>query len=497
MANVDKILEVKHISKSFPGVKALDDVSLDVRRGEVLALIGENGAGKSTLIKIMTGAGQPDEGEIVFEGVSYPALTPAKAMEIGIGAVYQEFTLAPTLSVAENIYLGQQVNDGPVRNYALMCQKAQAQIQRLGVTIDPKILVRDLTVAYKQLVEICKALARDAKFLIMDEPTAPLTDDEVALLFGIIHDLKAQGISIIYISHKLDELFEVSDRVTVMCDGKVVTTQNTNEMTKDELIMYMVGRKLSDNFPARPVHYGDVVLEVKNLSGQGVAPISFQLRAGETLGLAGLVGAGRTELARLIFGADPKFGGEVLIDGKVVDIKSPKDAIKHGIGLVCEDRKQQGGLLDMPVRFNITLPILERLSKLTVIDKSEERTVVDKQVKDLSIKTPTVEQLARNLSGGNQQKIVLAKWLASDMRVLILDEPTRGIDVGSKYEIYRLINKLADSGMAVIVISSEMEECLGLTDRMIILHEGEYMTTLEKENYSQELVLKYASGETI
>jgi len=361
--------------------------------------------------------------------------------------------------------------------------------------MDPKMLVRDLTVAYKQLVEICKAVARNAKLLIMDEPTAPLTDDEVELLFKIIHDLKGQGITIIYISHRLDELFRVSDRVTVMCDGRVVTTKDTSDVTKDQLIMYMVGREISENFPKRNRKYGDVVLEVKNFSGSGVKPISFKLRAGEILGFAGLVGAGRTELARLIFGADPRESGQIYINGKEAKIKSPKDAIKYGIGLVCEDRKSQGVLINMPVGFNITLPIIERISKLTVISTGHENQIIQKQIGDLSIKTPSSGQKAANLSGGNQQKIVLGKWLASESQVLILDEPTRGIDVGSKQEIYKLINQLAERGKAIIVISSEMEEMLGLTDRMVILHEGRYMTTLEKEDYSQERVLRYASGE--
>ena len=352
-----------------------------------------------------------------------------------------------------------------------------------------------MTVAYKQLVEIAKAIAKNAKLIIMDEPTAPLTDDEVDILMKIVHELKAEGISIIFISHRLDELYRVADRVTVMRDGEVIITKEVNELSKADLIYYMVGRELKESFPSRSIAYGDVALEVKDLTGSGVAPVSFSVRRGEIVGLAGLVGAGRTELARLIFGADPKDGGEIFVDGKKVEIRSPRDAVDHGIGYVSEDRKQSGVLLRMPISKNITLPILKRISHLGVVDTKKEAEVVTKQIDDMRIRTPSAEQLAGNLSGGNQQKVVLGKWLASDSKILILDEPTRGIDVGAKQEIYKLINQLAEEGMAIIVISSEMEEVLGLTDRMLILYEGHFMAELKKEDYSQERVLQYASGE--
>ena len=496
MNNADTILKLSNIKKSFPGVRALKNVSLDVKRGEVHALIGENGAGKSTLIKIITGAYVPDSGIITFEEQEYTSLTPHLAISLGIGAVYQEFTLAPTLSVAENIFLGQKVNEGIVRDYKLMCKKAGEIIGRLGVTINPRQLVRNLSVAYKQLIEICKCLAQNSKFLIMDEPTAPLTDEEVDQLFKIIEELKAQGITIIYISHRLDEIFRVSDRVTVMRDGEIITTKNIYEVDKPQLIKYMVGRELSERFPERKESYGDIALEVKDLVGGGVGPVSFKLKKGEILGISGLVGAGRTELAEMIFGAARKDSGEIYVDGQRADIRSPHDAIRHGIGLVCEDRKSKGLLLRKSVGFNISLPIIELLSRLTVVDSGTEKEVINKQINNLDIKTPSAYQLTGNLSGGNQQKVVLGKWLANDSDILILDEPTRGIDVGSKHEIYKLINGLAEEGKAIIVISSEMEEMLGLTDRMIILYEGSYMTTLEKEDYSQELILQYASGET-
>ena len=491
----DNILTLKNVTKRYPGVVALSDVSIEVRRGEVLALIGENGAGKSPMIKTITGAIQPDEGVITFEGQGYKALNPTLTRDLGIAAIYQEFTLAPTLTVAENIFMGQKVNEGPVRNTKLLFEKAQQVLDRFGVDINPRSLVRDLTVAYKQLVEIAKAIAKNAKLIIMDEPTAPLTDDEVDILMKIVHELKAEGISIIFISHRLDELYRVADRVTVMRDGEVIITKEVSALSKADLIYYMVGRELKESFPARSITYGDVALEVKGLTGNGVAPISFSVRRGEVVGLAGLVGAGRTELARLIFGADPKDGGEIFVDGKKVEIRSPRDAVDHGIGYVSEDRKQSGVLLRMPISKNITLPILKRISHLGVVDTKKEAEVVKKQIGDMSIRTPSPEQLAGNLSGGNQQKVVLGKWLASNSKILILDEPTRGIDVGAKQEIYKLINKLAEEGLAVIVISSEMEEVLGLTDRMLILYEGQFMAELKKEDYSQERVLQFASGE--
>lgn len=491
----DNILTLKNITKRYPGVVALHDVSIEVRRGEVLALIGENGAGKSTMIKTITGAIRPDEGTISFEGKDYSALDPALTRDLGIAAIYQEFTLAPTLTVAENIFMGQRINSGPVRDTRLLFEKAQQVLDRFGVDINPRSLVRDLTVAYKQLVEIAKAIAKNAKLIIMDEPTAPLTDDEVDILMKIVHELKAEGISIIFISHRLDELYRVADRVTVMRDGEVIITKEVSELSKADLIYYMVGRELKESFPSRHIAYGDVALEVKDLTGSGVAPVSFSVRRGEIVGLAGLVGAGRTELARLIFGADPKDGGEIFVDGKKVEIRSPRDAVDHGIGYVSEDRKQSGVLLRMPISKNITLPILKRISHLGVVDTKKEAEVVTKQIDDMRIRTPSAEQLAGNLSGGNQQKVVLGKWLASDSKILILDEPTRGIDVGAKQEIYKLINQLAEEGMAIIVISSEMEEVLGLTDRMLILYEGHFMAELKKEDYSQERVLQYASGE--
>lgn len=498
MSNIenDVILKLSNVTKTYPGVVAMDNVSIEVKRGEIHALVGENGAGKSTLIKTITGAIEPDSGIITFEGKEYSKLTPAMSQDIGVAAIYQEIMLAPPLNVMENVFLGQYINDGPLVNKKLMYNMTEDILKGLHVKLSPKAIIRNLSVAYKQLVEISKAIAKKAKFLIMDEPTAPLTEDEVRVLMQTMQNLNEQGITILYISHRLEEIFNIADRVTVMRDGKVVTTKNIDEVDKAKLIYYMVGRELSETFPERKISYGETALEVKEISGSYNKPVSFSVKYGEILGIGGLVGAGRTELVRLIFGADPKESGEVLIEGKKVEIGSPKDAVDLGIGLVPEDRKNQGVMLNFPINKNITLPIVKRLSKLLgVIDTKMEVGIVDKQIRELNIRTPSPDQLANNLSGGNQQKVVLGKWLASESRILILDEPTRGIDVGAKQEIYRLINALAEKGKAIIVVSSDMEEMLKLTDRMIILYEGKYMKELYKKDYTQEKILQFASGE--
>lgn len=489
------ILSIKNITKTYPGVVALDNASIDIEEGEIHALIGENGAGKSTLIKTITGAIKPDSGEIIYKGSSYSEMNPVLTRSLGIEAIYQEFNLAPSLTVAENIFLGSKVDNSPILDRKKLNKEAQKVLSIFNMDISPRTEVRDLSVACMQLVEIAKAVARNAKLLIMDEPTAPLTDNEVDALFGLVNELKKQGVTIIYISHRLEELFRITDKVTVMRDGKVITTRVTKDFTKDELIYQMVGRELKETFPPRNVTYGDVILEVKNMCSPDVDNISFKLHKGEVLGLAGLVGAGRTELARLIFGADPKDSGEVYIDGQKAEIKSPKQAVKYGIGLVAEDRKAQGVLLKMSIRWNITIPILKELSNGLVINKKKENECVEKYKQSLNIKAPSAEQTVGNLSGGNQQKVALGKWLASDTKILIFDEPTRGIDVGAKQEIYQLINTLAKQGVGIIIISSEMEEILGMSDRLIVLAEGRQTGALEKDEFSQTTVLKYASGE--
>lgn len=494
---MENILEIRNLTKTYPGVIALNDLSLSVRRGECHAIIGENGAGKSTLIKSIAGAIEPDKGTVVFEGKEYASLDPTLAKEIGIGVIYQEFALCPALSAAENIFLGERLTSGAFQNREKMNQKAQEILDQFKVDgLKATMKVRDLSTAYQQLVEIAKTIARESKLIIMDEPTAPLTEREVEVLFRIIHKLKAEGITIIYISHRLDELYEVSDRVTVMRDGCYIMTTDTKDVSKDKLIAAMVGRELKKNFEARAVKTEEILLETKNLGGNGVQPFSIQLHKGEVLGFAGLVGAGRTEYAQLLFGAAEKECGEVYLNGERALIRSPQDAVKYGIGMVPEDRKLCGALLRMSISDNIVVSILKRISnRFSFVDKTQEKEIAAEQMQALQIKAPSADTLVNNLSGGNQQKVVLAKWLANDSSVLILDEPTRGIDVAAKQEIYKLINELAAQGKGIIVISSDMEEIIGIADRILILYEGRLSGELSREEFTQEQILKFASGE--
>lgn len=489
------ILEMKDIIKEYPGVKALDHMNLTVREGEVHALMGENGAGKSTLIKVISGAIRPNGGSIIYEGKPYEYMTPSLSKKLGIGVVYQEFNLVPELSVAENIFLGNKLTSGSVINRKLMNQKAKELMDSFGIDIDVTVPVRTLTVAYQQLVEITKTISNNVKVLIMDEPSAPLTNREITALFEIIRKLKERGTAIIYISHRMEEIFEIADRVTIMRDGEYVDTRLVSETTNSELIRLMVGRNLDEQYPAVDKQIGETVLEVKHLCTQALLKdVGFSVRKGEVLGLAGLVGAGRTETARAIFGADPVTSGEVWIDGKQVHIKCPKDAIKNGIALIPEDRKRHGVLLDMSIRDNISFIAVKDISTASVINSGKDRRMSEKYIDRLQIKCPTMEQLTKNLSGGNQQKVVLAKSLAANSRIIIFDEPTRGIDVGAKKEIYDLINQLASQGMAIIMISSEMPELLGMSDRIIVMHEGEVTGELSKEEATQVRILELASG---
>ncbi len=491
---LDPILSLRGITKIYPGVVALDDVSIDIAPGEIHALIGENGAGKSTLIKTITGAITPDSGAIVFEGEEYSSMTPALSKSLGIEAVYQEFNLAPSASVAENIFMGDRIGGGWLFSGAKVKQAAAKVLKQFDVDVNPSALVSELTVAKKQIVEIAKAVASNARLVIMDEPTAPLTDNEVEVLFEIIRQLKDHGVTIIYISHRLEELFEITDRVTVMRDGKVVETRPTEDFTKASLIVSMVGRTLSESFPPRDIEIGDVVLEARNMSGDGVVDASLQLRRSEILGLAGLVGAGRTELARLIFGADPRSSGQVFMHGEEISIKSPVDALRNRIGLLSEDRKTQGVILRASIKWNESITTLQKLSRFLVINRKEEDKAVSELSERLRVRTPSVEQLVMNLSGGNQQKVALAKWLASQCEVLIFDEPTRGVDVGAKQEIYQLMNDLVAEGLSIIMISSEMEEILGMSDRLLVMSEGRIAGVLEKDDFSQTAVLSLASN---
>lgn len=489
-------LKMVDVCKTYPGVLALDHVSLELRRGEVHALLGENGAGKSTLCKIIAGAQWMDSGEYYLFGEKIESLTPQEAKDKGIGMIYQEFNLVPYLKVYENLFLGKELHRGPNLDKKAMIEKTKEIFRQFQMEIDPEARICDLTNAYKQLVEIAKAILEDAKVLCMDEPTAPLTNREVEILFKLIEALKAKGVAIIYISHRLEELFAVSDRITVMRDGRYITTLNTSETSRGELIRLMVGRELSDTYPSRHVQRGEEVLRVEHLSSNvtDLHDVSFTLHRGEILGFSGLVGAGRTEVMRALFGADPKTSGDIYIHGKKVDIQKPRDAIAAGISLVPEDRKGQGVSLTMSIRENISLVKLKDLSNVLGVKRHKEHELVDKYIKALSIKTPSMEQLAKNLSGGNQQKVAVAKWLVMESDIIILDEPTRGVDVGAKYEIYTLMNQLVEAGKALIMISSEMPELIGMSDRILVMYQGSIRGELSGEAVTQEHILELASG---
>ncbi len=491
------MLEMRHISKTYPGVRALDDVSLTVHAAEVHALLGENGAGKSTLMKILAGAQRMDSGEIVLEGRPVFIDSPQRAMDFGISIIYQEFNLVPYLSAGENIFLGREPRaaiPGFV-DFRTLYSEAQRVIDRLGVRLDARTPVNRLSVAQQQMVEVAKATSKQAKIIIMDEPSATLTDHELQSLFALIRQLQADGVCIVYISHRLEEVFDVCDRATIMRDGKWIATKDVKDLTREEIIRLMVGRELKEAIPKVSAEVGAPALTVRGLTRAGVLhDVSFEVRQGEIVGLAGLVGAGRTETARVIFGADPMDSGSIEVFGIPVRIQSPQQAIEHGIGLVTEDRKQQGLVLGMTERENNTLANLGSLSTLGFIRRREEREAAEKYRKDLDIKTPSIEQLVQNLSGGNQQKVVLAKWLFTGSRILIFDEPTRGIDVGAKSEIYKLMNALAAQGVAIIMISSELPEVLGMSDRILVMHEGRIAGELSRQDATQERIMHLATG---
>lgn len=486
------ILEMRNITKLYPGVKALDNVTLQFKTGEIHALVGENGAGKSTLIKAASGAIEPTAGTIVIDGTSYPMLTPTMSSENGIAVVYQEFTLVPVMTAAENIFLGKFIRHGWFCDFREMNRQAADLFKRLKIQINPEAKVATLTTGYQQIVEIAKAVASNPKILIMDEPSAPLTTNEVESMLEIVRMLRREGVAIIYITHRLDEIFHIADRVSVLRDGQYITTRNIADTNKEELISFMVGRTLKETYPEREAAAGEVILELDNVTGNGVKNISFNLRKGEILGLGGLVGAGRTELAALIFGNAEIRGGEIRLRGRPLRPKTPGDAIAKGISLVPEDRKTQGLILNMSVRDNITVASVKKLSRRTFLNTRSEESFTQAQIDNLNIKTPSSRQLARNLSGGNQQKVVLGKWLGTDPEILIFDEPTRGIDVGAKQEIYKLMSGIAASGKSIIMISSEMEELLGMSDRVVVLSKGKVTGTLDRKDFSQEQVMKYA-----
>lgn len=491
----DPILRLTGICKSFPGVKALDNVSLTVLRGEVMALAGENGAGKSTLMKILSGSYSKEAGTIEFDGKPVEISSPKMAEELGLSIIHQELNILPNLTVAENMYLGRQPCRHGVVDWKHMNQSAAVLFQKLGIHLDVTIRARKLSVAQQQMVEIAKAVSYDAKLVIMDEPTSSLTDQETHILFRIIKDLSARGIAVIFITHRMEEIFEIADRVTVLRDGCYIGTKVISETTSGELISMMIGRTLTQQYPPRSAAQGEAILRVEHLSdGKKVKDISFELHAGEVLGFAGLVGAGRTETMRMIFGADSRKTGRIFLRGQEIHIHAPQDAIRHGISLVTEDRKQEGLLLRQPVQSNIVMVALRKVCRHHLIHYSSVRQAAEKYIQDLRIATPSANQKAVFLSGGNQQKVVVAKWLFADTQVVILDEPTRGIDVGAKREIYEIINQLAENGKGIIVVSSDMEEVLGISDRILVMYEGEIAGMVEKKDFSQQIVSEFAIG---
>jgi len=490
MKEKDMILELRNVSKYFPGVKALHDVSFGVEEGTVHALCGENGAGKSTLIKVLAGINLNYEGEVLFEGKIFNVKTPADAQKYGISVVHQELKLAETLSVAENIFLGNHIIRNGIVDWKNMREQAKKMLNELGLELDVNEPVENLTVARKQIVEICKAMNHKCKILIMDEPSATLTDKDLNILFAIIERLKEQGITIIYISHKLDEIFKICDNVTILRDGQHIKTMPVEGVSRQELINLMVGREMGLEYPKEIIELGEDILEVEHLTRKGVLEdISFTLRRGEVLGISGLVGSGRTELMRAILGIDKMNSGTIKLNGVVVQNKDLRQAINRGFGLVPEDRKKQGLIQMFSVKKNICMVSMDKVMKGGIVRNRLEKEYSLEYVKKLNIALSSISTEVQYLSGGNQQKVVIAKWLMQDSDIFIVDEPTRGIDVGAKSEIYKLINQLVKNGKSVIMISSELPEIIGMSDRVIVMHEGRCKGQLSRDEFSQEKIM--------
>jgi inositol transport system ATP-binding protein len=496
----EPLLRMTLISKRFPGVQALDNVGLEVLPGEVHALLGENGAGKSTLLKVLSGAQQPDSGTIEFGGQRLTMTSPHDAQRRGIVTIYQEFTLAPNMTIAENVFIGREPGTGVFVNWRKMAEETRAITTQLGLQLRPMSIVRNLNVAEQQMVEIARALSMKSRLIVMDEPTSALSSNEVAKLFRIIRDLKAQGLSIIFVTHRVEEVMQICDRYTVLRDGRLVGSGSIADTSIDNIIRLMVGRQVNALFARREkTDPGEVVLSVEGLTRRGnaqdrnasvLAEVCFKARRGEVLGIAGLVGAGRTEMARAVFGADPFDSGRVSIDGRQVHIGSPRDAIRYGIGLVPEDRKQQALFLALAVRINLTMASHDRISRWGMfMDEEAERAMVEEYRKKLNIRMASPEQLIASLSGGNQQKVTLARWLALRPKVLIVDEPTRGIDIGAKVEVHNLLFEMASSGISVIAISSELPEVLAISDRIVTMREGRVTGEINGEDANEEILL--------
>lgn len=500
------VLKMQGIRKAFPGVQALDGVDLEVRAGEVMALVGENGAGKSTLIKILSGAYTADAGEIYIKGRLVKIIDPKHARDLGVSVIYQELNLAEQVSVAENIFAGREiVNRFGLIDYKALYKNAQKWLDELHIkNVNPRDEIRRLSIARKQMVEIAKALSLDSSIIVMDEPTSSLPTattnpnevNEVQILLSTIHKLRERGKAVVYISHRMEEIFRISDRITVMRDGKLIGVRKTSETNPQEIISMMVGRNLEDLY-GKPGNrtIGKTMLDVRNLSqGKRLVDISFSVRTGEILGVAGLVGAGRTEMAKAVFGVDHRDSGEILVDGKSINIRAPLNAIQAGLGYLPEDRKLQGLFLRMAVCTNISAANIPSVSRNGFINNKMERDLAASYTRQLNIRTPSIDQLARNLSGGNQQKVVIAKWLAVHPRVLIVDEPTRGVDVGAKMEIYTLLRRMASEGVAVVMISSELPEILGMSDRILVIREGRSAGELDRANATEEKIMTMATG---
>ena len=499
MSESRPFLLMEDISKAFPGVQALDHARLEVARGEILALVGENGAGKSTLMKILTGVIQKDSGRILLRGREVDIRTPAQAQELGVSMIHQELALAPYRTVGENIFLGREPQ-GKLPGFIAwntLYDRAQELLDQLNVNVGAHANVDDLSIAQQQMVEVAKALSYNADLIIMDEPTSSLTDRETEVLFDLMRSLREKGVSIIFISHRLEEVFEIADRVTVMRDGKYIGAKRTSETDEKEVVRMMVGRELGELYPKVEAERQGVVLEARGLSdGRELHGASFKLYRGEVLGIAGLVGAGRTALAETVFGIRKATEGEILVDGQPARLRSASDAIKLGMGLVPEDRKQQGLFLNMAVRENIAISAISQMSKAGFLSFGRMNELARTFVKKLDIRTPSLMQKVRNLSGGNQQKVVISRWLTLKPRILILDEPTRGIDVGAKSEIHGLMSQLASEGVGVMMISSELPEVLGVSDRILVMHEGRIVAEFSRDEATQDNIMLAATGMT-
>ncbi|MDO4345030.1 MAG: sugar ABC transporter ATP-binding protein [Eubacteriales bacterium] len=493
-----ELIRMENVTKRYPGVIALKDVSVSFKKGEIHAIIGENGAGKSTLMKVLSGAVSPSSGLIIVDGKEYRRLLPKEAIDLGIQVVYQELNQIGNMSVMDNVFIGMPPRKGILVDKKEMERRTREILHSIGMdVISPFEAVERLTSGYQQMVEIAKALTRKVRILVLDEPTSALSSAEADILFSVVEKLKREGVTVLFISHRLEEIFRIADRVTVMRDGEVIATRDIRAITRSEMINMMVGRSFTEVYPRSGAAVGEIVLEVKNISGAGFKNVSFSLRQGEILGFGGLVGSGRTETIMGIFGATHINSGEVCIHGKKHVMKNPSDSIRRGMALLPENRKEQGLILSLPIRNNIDLPSLKRISKWLVINKKKDNELVEESIAQLSIKTPSANQVVINLSGGNQQKVVVAKWLGAESDILIFDEPTKGIDVASKKEIYELMCDLARDGKAIILISSDMEELIGVSDRLEIFYEGTISGEIHSyEEFDRNRIMEYASGIT-